>query len=175
MTNITTKSRSLAVWISLLALGICGCARHQGLQHLRLKPPCNYDVVDAACYGYYPTCWRAWPEDCGMCVPPGQQLSEIGQPPNMEPIPVPQKKAHPLLELPDAPSPVTPDLHQSSSRTHLLNILQVSLPEILEKSSSGPSWKSSRNSYWSPSRKSCRNLCKTSPKNQKWRPFHRHR
>jgi hypothetical protein len=69
-----------------------------------------------------------------MCVPPGQQLSEIGQPPNMEPIPVPQKKAHPLLELPDAPSPVTPDLHQSSSRTHLLNILQVSLPEILEKS-----------------------------------------
>src|SRR6478672_12543412 len=28
------------------------------------------------CYGYYPTCWRTWPAECGPCAPP-TTVSEV--------------------------------------------------------------------------------------------------
>jgi len=59
-------------------------------------------------YGYFPTCWRQFPETCHYCPP--RQLNELpsagtaGQPPSSSPRPIPVPPPSPKHPVPAPPS-----------------------------------------------------------------------
>ncbi|NLS92891.1 MAG: hypothetical protein GXX96_12120 [Planctomycetaceae bacterium] len=107
----STKPNHLRILAStaLLVLLFGGCM-HQG-QRLRAlnSGTCCWQVVDPKCYGYYPTCWRSWPEECQMCVPPDGMASLIDQSEVVDPsqFDVPPQPSAP--EELDTPPPVLPN------------------------------------------------------------------
>jgi len=78
-----------------------GC-RHGRGRHCAPPPtPRCWNVVDPECYGYYPTCWKPWPDACGPCPPVDESLTII-EPPAMD-------QANPPLDRPFAPTPSADD------------------------------------------------------------------
>ncbi len=78
----------------------------------QLDAGCDRAVVEPACYGYHPTCWRPWPEGCDDCLEqaPAGCMPSMGPPEEMM---IPQEAEVPLQplmeddlkQLPDAPQP----------------------------------------------------------------------
>lgn len=107
----SSKPNQLRILAStaLLVLFFGGCM-HQGQ---RLQPltngTCCWQVVDPKCYGYYPTCWKSWPEECQMCVPPHGMVPVVDQTELVDPsrLDVPPQPSAP--EELDTPSPMIPN------------------------------------------------------------------
>ncbi len=79
-----------AAGIDLVCCGVC---------KPRATGPTN------SCYGYYPTCWRTWPAECGPCAPP-PALCEVPAPTVVPPSPPskPEKVIPTSEKLPAAPA-----------------------------------------------------------------------
>src|SRR6185436_561778 len=62
----------------------------------------QYSGVDYPCYGYHPTCWRAWPSDCPNCPP--EHAAPL--PKQAPPIPDPPHESIPAPESPPSETPL---------------------------------------------------------------------
>ena len=126
------KTRLLLVaGASLLLLTTASCATQQkrsdSAEYQQSEAPgetvpklVGYDEEACAptlgpCYGYHPTCWRAWPECCTQCPPPPQVIVPVPEEhapptaPEQETTPlVPQAEGVPHPPKPNEPQPLPP-------------------------------------------------------------------
>jgi hypothetical protein len=79
MLQTTANQKLIIASIALLIMSCGGCQHQKGSVRLHPNSPCCWQIVDSECYGYYPTCWRTWPEACEMCMPPEGKLPETGR------------------------------------------------------------------------------------------------
>jgi hypothetical protein len=106
MSSTKANQKRLLAGISLLLL-LCGGCLHQG-QRLRTQAnaTCCWQVVDPTCYGYHPTCWRTWPDECEMCVPPDGMAPQIYQSKVVNPAHSDLPPMPPISEEIQTPSPL---------------------------------------------------------------------
>ncbi len=88
MSQTTAYHRFTVACIAVLMLAYGGCASPKGAVPCGASS-CCWQIVDAECYGYYPTCWRTWSEACEMCIPPNGVVPK-SPPPEMN-IPAPSE------------------------------------------------------------------------------------
>src|SRR6185437_15588228 len=93
MTNGTSKlparwqGLALAAAMAGWALLPNGCASHGhgAAKHAASQKPACYPC--GPCAGYFPTCWKLWPEGCPSCPIYGAETSVIGNPDAQNPPP----------------------------------------------------------------------------------------
>jgi hypothetical protein len=90
----------LIAFAALLAFGSAGSAKW-----LYAGPRTKCRISNPACFGYYPTCWDAWPAECPHCG--ACQPTPLLQPsvPTVEPTPPPAEAVGPptKIRVPAAP------------------------------------------------------------------------
>ncbi len=118
MSNKKANQKRIVASVALLML-LCGGCLHceRDVSTLGNAACCPPRVVDPTCYGYYPTCWRIWPDDCQMCVVPDGMASEIHESefvkpahPDVPPLPADPEQIH-------TPSPFVPNGVSPTLRT----------------------------------------------------------
>lgn len=82
------QSRGLMLAAALACATLAGCAshRHHPPEHHPPAKPVGYPC--GPCAGYFPTCWRPWPDVCPSCPVFGIEEPTPTEPP-MEGIPLP--------------------------------------------------------------------------------------
>lgn len=106
----STSSNHLRILVStaLLMLLSSGCANQGHMQRPLANSTCCWQVVNSKCYGYYPTCWRTWSDECQMCIPPDGMAPQICGSEILNPAPLDVPPPIPESERIETPTPVLP-------------------------------------------------------------------
>ncbi len=79
--------RAIGLGLGLAMIVAAGCRSHCGSAHMHRLPSTCVGYPETMYYGYYPTCWRRWPEGWGCpeetiieTVPAGEESSESPTP-----------------------------------------------------------------------------------------------
>ena len=120
MSHRTTVCVGLAIFAAgaLVACGGCGASLPHNIPFTTcdslplqgtLAPGCWTRKPCLPCYGYHPTCWTAWPPQCGRCCPTAGEVPFIEEGPVVrpegEPTTAPAREAAPHAAAPRSTVP----------------------------------------------------------------------